>query len=176
MPRKPVGTQIRSTPDWFDGNTAMAGGIARGAPGDGIQLSLYNDAPVGQYLYLYWAGIFNDAEGGFRFAAFEGLQGSLLQQGQYVMAGRAAAFGGVYFTDVPHNPGDFPANSTQYPGLGYLWDDDGIWYPLNMGGPITILPPGFSFAVLNEWGGGAGQGPTLACTFYYTILPFIPNQ
>ena len=175
MPRKPVGTNTLPTPDWFNGSTCMAGGIRVGTPSLGTQLSLYNDAPSGQYLYLYWLGIFNDAEGGFRFATFPGSQGTLLQQGAYVMANRGSAYGGVYYTDVPHNPSDFPANDTQYPGLGYLWDDDGLSYFLNMGGPISILPPGWSFAVLNEWGGSASFGATLACTFYYTILPYVPT-
>jgi len=175
MSRKPVGTNARPTADWFAGVTAMVGGLARAADSTGIQLSLYNDAPQGQYLWLWWFTVYNDAEGPYRLESFEGAAGTLLTQGSYVMAGRGAAFGACYYNSIPIANGDFPASPSQYPGMGYGGDEAGTNTCYRSPGPTAVLPPGFSFAVDNEWGGTMIGGATLAVTFYYSILPYIPT-
>jgi len=174
MPQKPVGTRVLSTPDWFAGQTATAGGLARAAAATGVQISLYNDAPAGQYLWVWWVSVYNDAEGPYRFDEFEGAGGSFLQQGVYVMAGRGAAFGQTY-VDAAAGLGPVVPNSSQYPSAGYAGDEAGTDTCYRSPGPVKVLPPGYSLAVINEWGGGVGNGATLGVWFYYSILPFIPS-
>lgn len=174
MPRKPVGTQTRPTADWFAGQSATAGGLARGAGNGAIQISLYNDAPAGQYLWIWDVDVYNDAEGPYRFDEFEGDQGTLLQQGVYVMAGRGAAFGHTSYA-APTALGPVVPNSSAYPSAGYAGDEAGTCTCFRNQGPRKVLPPGFSWAVINEWGNGVANGATLGVTFYYTILPYIPS-
>lgn len=174
MPRKPVGTNSRPTADWFAGSTATAGGLARAAADDAIQISLYNDAPAGQYLWVWWVSVYNDAEGPYRFDEFEGDEGTLLQQGVYVMAGRGAAFGHTSYASPAALGPDVP-NSSAYASAGYGGDEAGTDTCYRSPGPIKVLPPGYSWAVINEWGNGVANGATLGVWYYYTILPYIPS-
>lgn len=176
MPRKPVGTNSRPTADWFAGETATAGGLARAAAATGVQISLYNDAPAGQYLWIWEVDVYNDAEGPYRLDEFEGDDGTLLQQGVYVMAGRGAAFGHTSYASVAALGGGLgPPNSSAYPSAFYAGDEAGTDTCYRGQGPRKVLPPGYSWAVINEWGAGAGNGATLGVCFYYTILPYIPT-
>jgi len=173
MARKPPGTNTRPTADWFAGNTASAGGLARAAAGVGVQVSLYNDAPQGEYLWVWWVSVFNDAEAPNRFDEFEGDQGTFLTQGVYVMAGRGAAYGHTSYDSVTAIA-DFPADSTAYASSGYAGDEAGTTTCFRSPGPVKVLPPGYSWACICEWAGGLG-GALLAVWFYYTILPYIPQ-
>lgn len=176
MPRKPVGTQTRPTADWFAGQTATAGGLARGSPNSGVQISLYNDAPAGQYLWVWEVYVWNDAEFAYRMDEFEGDQGTLLQQGVYIMAGRGAAFGHSSFIDATNLGFPLgPPSPSSFPSAAYFGEESGTDICYRGPGPRKVLPPGFSLAVINEWGAGVGQGALLAVTFYYTILPYIPS-
>jgi hypothetical protein len=174
MPRKPVGTNSRPTADWFAGSTATAGGLARGAAAGGVLISLYNDAPAGQYLWIWDVDVYNDAEGPYRFDEFEGDTGTLLQQGVYTTAGRGAAFGHTSWSEIAAIAESVP-NSTGYAAAGYNGDEAGTTTCFRNQGPRKVLPSGYSWGVFNEWGGGIGNGATLGVTFYYTILPYIPS-
>ena len=174
MPRKPVGTQTRPTADWFAGETATCGGLARAAAATGIQISLFNDAPAGQYLWVWEVDVYNDAEGPYRLDEFEGSGSTFLQQGVYVMAGRGGAFGQTYVDNAAFIASIVP-NGTSYASAMYAGDEAGTDTCFRAPGPRKVLPPGYSWAVINEWGAGAGNGATLGVTFYYSILPFIPS-
>lgn len=174
MPRKPVGTQTRPTADWFAGETAMAGGLAVGAPGGGIQLALFNDAPSGQYLWIWSVSVSTAGDGPYRLDTAEGVAGSFLQQGQYIMAGRGAAFGAVYVAPATEL-GTIPPNSFSQGAFGNFTDYSAATLEITAPGPLCVLPPGYSLAVVNEWGSGVSNGGNLTATFYYTILPYIPT-
>lgn len=174
MPQKPVGTRNRPSADWYAGQTAMCGGIARSLAGDGVQLTLYNDAPAGQYLWLWWFSIFNDAEGTYQFISFQGKQGNMIQQGAWITVGRGSTFGQVYATDVPGEGNDFPPPGTQRGSLGAGGDEAGTNTCYRSPGPVSVIPPGFSFGAFNDYSVGAGDFTTFAITFYYSILPYIP--
>ncbi|MGA7886817.1 MAG: hypothetical protein WCA44_13815, partial [Acidobacteriaceae bacterium] len=118
--------------------------------------------------------VFNDAENPYRLDEFEGDQGDLLTQGVYVMAGRGAAFGHTSATDVP-NIAEIVPNSARYGSASYCGDEAGTDTCFRSPGPVKVLPPGYSWAVINEWGGGVANGATLAVWFYYSVLPFIPS-
>lgn len=174
MPQKPVGTRVLPTAEWFAGNGAMCGGLTRGAAGNGTQISLYNDAPAGQYLWVWEIAVGNDAASFYRIDEFEGDAGTLLQQGVYVMAGRGSAFGHTSYTDVAGILGFLP-NSTAVPSACFADNEAGSMDFWTSKGPRKVLPPGYSIAVINEYGAGVGDGAILAVCFYYTILPYIPT-
>lgn len=174
MPRKPVGTQTLRTAEWFAGSSAQVGGLAAAGAGNGAQISLYNDAPAGQYLWVWEIAVGNDASSFYRIDEFEGDQGTFLQQGVYVMAGRGEAYGHTSYLDVAGFVGIIPNNT--YVGSACFADNEAgstdFW---NGPGPRKVLPPGYSLAVINEYGAGVSDGAVLAVTFYYTILPYIPS-
>jgi len=174
MPQKPVGTRIRPTADWFAGATAIAGGIARSAVGNGLQLTLFNDAPAGQHLWLWWMSIFNDAEGTYQLVSFAGNQGNMIQQGAWITVGRGSTFGQVYVTDVPSAGFDFPPPGTQRGSIGASGLEDGSVQNFTPPGPLIVIPPGFSFGAFNDYITGGTSAATFAITFYYSILPYIP--
>lgn len=174
MPRKPVGTNTRPTADWFAGKTAQAGGIARGSAASGVQISLYNDADQGNYLWVWEIDVGNDASSFYRIDEFQGDQGALLTQGVYVMAGLGAAFGHTSFMDVPAKPFPIP-NGYSAPTACGADNEAGTTDMWRGPGPRKVLPPGYSVAVINEYGSGVGNGAFLAVCFYYTILPYIPS-
>jgi len=172
MAQKPVGTRVRPSADWFAGATAMAGAIYRGAAGNGAQVTLYNDAPAGQYLWLWWMSVFNDAEGTFQFVAFEGNQGAMLQQGAWITVGRGATFGQVYGVDLAPAGFDFPPFGTQQGCLGGGGDEAGTDTCFRSPGPLAVIPPGFSFGVSNNYISGVISAATFGITFYYSPLPY----
>jgi hypothetical protein len=176
MPQKPVGTRVIPTAEWFAGNAAMAGAVSRGtnAP-SGIEVSLYNDAPLGQYLWVWWFSAAADGEGPYSCTTFEGANGALLTQGSYVMAGRGSAFGQVYTAEIDSLWSDFPPVGSSFAAMGYFDDESAATLIVNGQGPKCVLPPGFSFAIDNPLAGDASSAPLLACTFYYSILPYIPT-
>jgi hypothetical protein len=173
MAQKPVGTRVIPTAEWFAGATAMAGGIYRAAEGNGAELSIFNDAPAGQYLWVFWFNVFNDAEGTYLFRTLEGNEGALLQQGAWITAGRGSTFGQVYGVDQASAGADFPPFGTAIGSLGAGGDEAGTNTIHRPPGPFVVLPPGFSFGISNNFI-GAISGATFAVTFYYSVLPYIP--
>ena len=178
MPQKPVGTRVLPTADWYAAATAMAGGIARGSSGNGLQMTLYNDAPAGQYLWLWQMSVFNDAEGTYQFVSFNGNGGGdMIQQGSWITLGLGSTFGQVYALDVPSSGFDFPQPGTRRGSIGAGGDEAGTNTLYRYQGPIAVIPPGFSFGCFNDYAGtGTIDAETFALTFYYSILPYIPDK
>ena len=144
--------------------------------GVGAQVSLYNDAQAGQYLWLYWFNVFNDAEGTYQFVSFQGKQGTFLRQGGWITIGQGTTFGQVYGVDVPSAGVDFPTPGTQRGSLGAGGNEAGSDIPYRPPGPFAVIPPGFSFGVFNDYITGGTSAATFAITFYYSILPYIPDK
>jgi hypothetical protein len=176
MPQKPVGTRVLPSAEWFAGNTAMAGALYRAAAGNGAQLSLFNDAPAGQYLWVWWFNVFNDGDGTFLFSSFEGQQGSFLQQGAWITVGRGTTFGQVLGEDLVGEGNDFPPPGTQIGSLGAGGDEAAADSIFRTPGPFVVIPPGFSFAVSNNFFSSPISAATFCVTFYYSVLPYIPDK
>lgn len=174
MPRKPAGTNTRPTADWFAGATATVGAYAGSPVSSGVEVSLYNNAPAGQYLYLWWMTVHNDGDGPYQCFSRQGVEGSLLQDGAPIVAGNAQAFGQAYWQPVAANPPDYPTDT----GIGFpmfFGDESGFNATYRSPGPIQILPAGWSFCVDNTQAGTAFGPTVLAITFYYSVLPFVPT-
>ena len=173
MPRKPVGTQTRPTADWFTGSTASVGAYASGPAASGVEISLFNNAQAGDYLYVWWISIYNDAENPYFMEAFKGARGTLLQSAVPVVAGNAQPYGQIYWqpvASVPSQPANTGISSDMYGG-----DEAGTNTCYRSPGPLKVLPPGFGFAVINNMGGGVLFGAILCVTFYFSVLPYIPQ-
>jgi hypothetical protein len=175
--QRPPGTRVLPTADWFAGVTAMAGGIARGTSGHGLQMLLFNDAPAGQYLWLWMMSVFNDAEGTYQFVSMNGHPSDFLQQGAWITIGLGSTFGQVYAGDVTTTGFDFPQPGTRRGSIGAGGDEAGTNTLYRFQGPIAVIPPGFSFGCYNDYAGtGTTDAETFALTFYYSILPYIPDK
>jgi hypothetical protein len=176
VPQKPVGTRVLPTADWYAGATAMAGGLARSAVGMGLQMTLFNDAPAGQYLWLWMMSVFNDAEGTYQFISMSGHPSDFLQQGAWLTIGLGTTFGQVYCSDVASAGVDFPTPGTRRGSIGAGGNEGGTTDLYRYQGPIAVIPPGFSFGCFNDYITGGTSAATFALTFYYSVLPYIPDK
>lgn len=172
MPRKPVGTNTRPTADWFAGSSASAGALAEGDAAGGVKVSLYNNADAGNYLWIWWFSVFNDAEAPYRSNTTEGVSGTPLGNAKAVTAGNPQPFGQTYWEKIPQIP--FIINGTAFADDMYFGDEAGTDTCYRSPGPVAVLPPGFAHNVVNEMGGGPADGAILAVTWYFSVLPFIP--
>lgn len=173
MPRKPVGTQVRDTPDWFAGVSGTAGAYASGPANSGVEISLFNNAQGGSYVYVNWISIYDDAEAPIRGTTRKGAQGTVLTSGSPVVAGNPAPTVQLLWQPVA-GTADQPSNT----GLGdelYFGEEAGTTIFTNPKGPLKVLPPGWSLALINEMGASNFGGAIIVVTFHFTILPYIPQ-
>jgi len=159
MPRKPVGTYNRPTPDWYNQQAAFSSGQANsGGPG-GVSVSLYNDSAQGEYLWLYYfrADVSGDQQ--LYAQSFEGVTGSVFTSGYPLVAGRPTPRGTVYAGETP-SAADLVNQPLTWEGT------DGFSPEWQTGSPIVGLPPGFSFCVYNGFAAAA-----LIVNFMWVVLP-----
>jgi hypothetical protein len=173
MPRKPVGTQTRPTADWFAGVSGTAGAYAQGPAASGVEISLFNSADAGQYVYVNWITVYNDAEAPYRGTTRQGAQGSGLSGVSPVVAGNPLPNVQLLWQPVPQTT-DQPID-TAFGDELYFGDEAGTTTCFRSPGPVKVLPPQWSLAIVNEMGGGPANGAILCVTFHFTILPYIPT-
>lgn len=158
MPRKPVGTCVRPTPDWYSQKAAFGSAEANaGGPG-GVSCSLFNDSDQGEYLWIYYlrADIAGDQQ--LYAASFEGVNGSFWDVGYPLIAGTPTPRGSTY-------AGGTPAGATLINQPMTWQQTDGFSAPFETGSPFVGLPPGFSFCVYNGFAAGA-----LVVNFMWVVL------
>lgn len=148
MPRKPVGTQVRPTPDWYAQQAGMSMGAAEPGGGGGLSVSLYNDAEQGEYLWIYYLRADIDPDQELYAQSYEGVTGSLYQGGYPLIAGRPTPRGSVYTGGTPAG-----ADLVTQP---LSWQQtNGFSEAFETGSPMIGLPPGYSFCVYNGFAAGA---------------------
>lgn len=159
MPRTPVGTYNRPTPDWYSQNAAYSNGVAIGGGGGGGSVSLFNDSNQGEYLWLYYMRADVSGDQGLYAQSAEGVTGSLYQGSYPLIAGLPTPRGSIYAGATPAG-----ADLIHVP---ISWQQtDGFSAPFETGAPMVGLPPGFSFIVYNGF-----AACVLTVNFMWVVLP-----
>ena len=183
MPRKPLGTYVRTLADWAYPNSVSAGCSPPKIEGDNTsfcEVSLYNDQAQGWLLQLDAINV-NPAGDAFEGYHVQGVDGALYApeggdaKGVRIYSGQAAQPGAIYtYTMGAQPPLTVTANLAigRYPGTTQTYPDDPAvdWFvPLvhiETRGPLAIIKPGYSFAIL--FIPSSGFNPYV--TFWWTAI------
>ncbi len=163
--RRPKGTYVRPTPDWFTDVLAYAGGFYPD-PGGAFQsfstFSLFNNDNQGRFLQLYFMSAFWNGASIIFGDLFKGSFGTLARNGASVDPLQPSPPGQVFLKSTvvvgsPSNP-DITA-PTFFFGLGFA--SAGIGF----GAPLAIIPVGWSLRLSNDF-----VSAESGLTFWYTYL------
>lgn len=165
MPRKPLGTYVRTLADWAYPNSVSAGVFPFKIEGDDAsfcEVSLYNDQAQGWLLQLDAIDVTPSGDD-FEGYHVQGVDGVLFapsggdSKGVRIYSGQAAQPGAIYnYTQNAQPPLTLTSNKAigRYKGTTQTYPDDppADWFvPLvhiETRGPLAIIKPGYSFAIL----------------------------
>ena len=164
MARRPKGSYVRNTPDWYFNNACSVGTNNPGAPGLHAVCDLFNNAQDGSNFYVYGLMTFNLGTASIRV---QQIQGHAPGTG-----GPGAGNGPAYAVNASGGqpPGllyiDFIAGATQPITDPYIFSTlSNIDEYILPTGPLMIIPPGYSLRLLNNAVAFGFQ-----CWIYYVTL------
>jgi hypothetical protein len=165
MPRKPVGTYIRTMADWWYYQSVTGGlGGGSGTPTAGafVAFSLYNDGQQGLLIYLDGVDFYMGASPVETYHV-AGVDGKEEQPGIPIYSGIGKQPGSLwsYMSDLP---------PPLYPGpllCSGAFPASGVTPPFRMRGrgPLAVIKPGYSYAVCALAADGVSN---MTATFYWT--------
>ena len=153
------GSWARNSPDWLVENAASGGANNPGAAGLNAVTDLFNDTQSGNYLHVYEVYIQNSGAFSCRVQHVFGNCGGVTGPCWPVVAGGAQLEGSLFINQLASidRPNVDPyITSVNAPVVDIV----------KPGGPIAVLPPGFSLRVANnqtQFG--------FICWFYYVVKP-----
>jgi hypothetical protein len=144
MARKPKGSYVRTTPDWYFNHAASVGANNPGSPGTHAVVDLFNDAQDGSLLYIYELMTFNLGTESIRVQQFNGHTAGASSGPTYPVNPNVGKLPGFVYID--QIAGATQPNTDPYI-FGTLSNQDEY---INPHGPIMIVPPGYSCRLLNN--------------------------
>ena len=165
MPRKPLGTYVRTTADWFL-NESVTGGFnfAGGAGTQHYSISLFNQDAHGRIVLLDGVDIFAPGTITIAYQAF-GVDGAITQSPQPIVSGNPLPTGLIYSYSAPSSAP--PLQNTNRPALMFNFPAGQLNpIPVRARGPLAMLKPGYSYAVSPLF---AITGP-FTVNFYYSVI------
>jgi hypothetical protein len=165
--RSPKGTYIRLMDDWFYTTSVTAGvGMEMGIPNAGnfVALSLYNDTQIGWQLYLDGLDVCFPGQTLFTYHT-EGVDGKIQVNGIPIYSGQGKQPGTVWVYNSTVAPPLMPQNS-EWSGA-YAIPATGGMFRIRGRGPIAVIKPGYSFAVVCQDADGVNP---LTGTFYWSAV------
>lgn len=169
MARKPKGSYVRSTADWFFRSTCTVGGFYETTTPNGVFMDLYNNATDGSVLVVHQIFTNVDGDGIYSATQFQGHSANLMRNGRTVVTGLGAPWGQLYY-DLNTNPTIVLPQNTPLSDDFFFYDNFGAGHEFYAPGPLMVLTPGYSMRI-NNMVGFPGGGSALAVTFYYTVMP-----
>jgi len=172
MPRKPKGTYIRDTADWFYKSRATVGYLF--TPADypsftNLEVALYNDDMQGRLLRIDGIDLIDTTSTDYVAYHAQGVNGSKVSDSVPVYSGMGKLAGALYVyngpTIFPNMPFPTPSALALDMNLGF----GGMapaFQPIAGRGPIAVVKQGYSYRI-NQWG---QSGPLWGVNFYYTVL------
>jgi len=164
MPRKPLGTYVRTTSDWFTATSGSTGTFHELTSGTVIDaLSLYNADQHGRVVLINAIDIISPNQTTFGYQAF-GVDGGIQDTGQQLVSGNPVSTAQLWWYEATTQPPLFPKGGFAF--RYFFPAAQSQPYAIRSRGPIALLKPGWSFAVaLNV------KGTTqLGVNFFYTVL------
>lgn len=174
--RTPKGSYVRPTADFYIDRAASAGALVSVVQTNIVPcIDLYNNATDGSYLHVY--GV-NMSTGGAGPAALRRLSGhgANLLGGNTPVIITAGALPGVLYWDKTAATVIWPSGVAPDGGTDvapYYFNDltSAVDY-FNFGGPLCVIPPGYSLRALITVGFTTGTTTyVLAASFYWCAIP-----
>ncbi len=165
MPRRPLGTYVRTTADWFLNETFCGTGGLNGTGGPFFaSTSLYNADQHGRVIVVDAIDISCPNSGVLVYTGF-GVDGSPLSQVTPIVAGNPLGTGQIF--NYANNLTPPALYTAATPSLLYRFAA-GQLAPMQVRfrGPIAYLKPGYSLGVST----GVKLAVQLQVNFYHTIL------
>jgi hypothetical protein len=167
--RRPKGSYVRPTGDFFIDRAATVGGFFVPSALLNTSLDLYNNATDGSNLHVYRLWVHNDAETLYFATRVKGHGATLMQNAVPVVVGAGALPGQLYYDTQPQLGATFPVD-TPLSDAYYFGDESGFQAGFAAPGPLAVILPGFSFRVQTALK-AAITGNLLVATFYFVALP-----
>jgi len=169
--RRPKGSYVRATPDFFGDRAATVGGVYVVAPPDGVVFDLFNNASDGSYLYVYELWVGNEAGEAYGVTRLKGHGANFLQNAVPVFTDGPTLPGELYqdtigplFVGIPAPPGFVHSDALIGDNVAGSVD---IYSTV---GPLCVLTPGYSLRVYAITGTGYINPTQLGCSFYFLAL------
>lgn len=165
--RRPRGTYVRPTPDWFSANAAAVFGFGNGGTGSDPAVLLYNNDTLGRSLFVFGFGATNDGSEVVNWSFFNGPGFQLYASGNpFPIDPVIAQPVGQLYSGLTAAQDAAPPRSTQE-GL-YLSSSTSIGsqnelVPVFAPYPLAIVRPGWSFGAWN-------LHSILSAYFYYVVM------
>ncbi len=160
----PKGARTRSTPDWFIPQLSSAGLLLNNVLAQYAQISLFNDATDGRYLYLYGLCI---AYGNNGLNCYQNspVNGSPVGPGFSVKGDEAAKPGTIYQYYSAAPPPEY-LNYLTFSAIDLQGASEFLPTTFFPGFPLAVIPPGMAF-VINQVETIAGY---FSVTFWWLAL------
>lgn len=168
--RRPKGSYVRPTPDWYILEGASAGAIVNVTSPPVPAIDLFNNSTDGTFLHVYevWVGAQN--YGPYAIVAVNGHASTFIANAKPIVVGTAQPWGALYWGSLTADAtwvSGTPANGFNY-GSDYATDNpDGTVDRWRSSGPIKVLPPGYSLRVWYPINFGSGTVGTISASFRY---------
>jgi hypothetical protein len=160
----PKGARVLPTPDWFINDLSSAGALVNPASVNFSQISLFNDATDGRYLYVYGLCV---ASPNGKLNVYQNMpvNGAKVGQGFSAISGTGANPGSLY---VYNNAAPPPEYSTFLTFNSLDLQAENLVTPLAFfpGFPLAVLGPGWAL-VVNETTAAANL---VSATFWWVAL------
>jgi len=168
--RRPKGSYVRQTPDWYIQEGSCVGGIITVVSPPVPSLDLFNNASDGTLLHVYQVIVGAQGYGPYALQTLQGHGANLITNAFPVVADDARPWGQLYWdsqTAAQTWVSGSPADGQNY-GSNYALDATGSTIDsLQTTGPISVLPPGYSLRVWYPNNFGVGTHATLSASFRY---------
>jgi len=141
----PKGARVLPTPDWFAGALSSAGALVNAGGTNFSQVSLFNDATDGRYLFLYGLNLMTSG-GKLQCYPLQSVNGSKTGAGFPAITGTGTLPGAIYV----YNNAAPPPEYTTFLTLNAL--DVSAFAPFTQftffpGFPLMVLAPGWAYVV-----------------------------
>jgi hypothetical protein len=170
--RRPKGTYVRPTADWFTDRAATVGGAFDPNAVLATTLDLYNNATDGTNLHVYRLWGFNDAAGHYGVTTLKGHGANFMRNASPVIVGNPILPGQLYQDTIPPQYSGFlfPFD-TPFSDVLFADNEAGSQDTFAAPGPICVIPPGYSLRVYSLCGSGQTHGQMMTASFYFLALP-----
>jgi len=153
--RKPKGVRALSTGDRFYANIASASGVVAAVGGKDGQVSLYNDAQLGEWFFVYSISPISGLGLLAYYFQVAGTSGANQGGAFPIVSGNPTPLGQIYTANVAQI---VPGPGVTFPFLQEFSQSGGNW----QAAPLAVVKPGYSLIVQS-----AGD---LECTFGYVVI------
>lgn len=168
--RRPKGSYVRHTTDWFIDRCAIGGLFYFPAHGEAGVLELFNNATDGSYLHIYRIWYENEANGQYYFTRQTGTQGGTPIPSYSVVSNLGAPWGLLNYTTIPGLAFPYPLPFV-FPAYIAGANDAGSQDTFATDGPLCVLVPGDSLRLITPIASSGISSGEICATMYWAVMP-----